>query len=506
MKINLYLASELEYRRGLAHRLIDEKIVDFCLADHLPWTDSPPKHDRIVTVNHDPSGNGEYSDICDLNEFPALSDELIKKMLPYESTAIHMGMRRYNYPTTEYDEEKRKYLQHLRFWNYFLDKYRINLIVTHCIPHSQGKYVVYGLSRVKGIPILIWHNDWVFEERCIWGSALGEIGKTIGENYERLVQNGMDKFELEDDIDKVYKSFNSEPNKDVNKERNRRTKKYYTGVFESGIRNQRRTYMKQFVRSVVRSLVKTGGLSLHSKKRLWFRLNRRHLHAVKYCKRHLCITDREYNRLASEPDYSEKYIVFLLQVYPEASVLPNAGAFSEQYTSIQLLSRIADKCGIVLYVKEHPHIPYRTKDFYDEISSIQNVRIIRYEVPSWDLIRYSVAVATQNGTCIFESLGQKKPVLVMGNGYFWKNRPGLFEIHDEYQGVEVVNKIINGISISDLDVKRYYYAVQLSSIKEEKKSETIKRLASDAYRVNKFCVDDRVDLIRRFINQEILGI
>ena len=81
MAINLYLASEYEYRRGLANRLIDENVVDFCLTDHLPWTYSPEHDDRIVEIDHRPSHLAEYDEVCDINELPAVSKELMEKIV-----------------------------------------------------------------------------------------------------------------------------------------------------------------------------------------------------------------------------------------------------------------------------------------------------------------------------------------------------------------------------------------------------------------------------------------
>ncbi len=504
MGINLYLASEYEYRRGLAHKLLEENVIDFCLTDHLPWTDAPASDDRIVTVNHNPSGNAEYSEVCDINELPALSKDLMEKMLPYESMAIKMGLRRFNYPTTEYEEEKRKYLQHLRFWNYMFDKYNINLIVTHCIPHSQGKFVVYALAKVRKIPMLIWHRS-LFDGRCFWGGSLEEIGKSVGEKYLELTKNGINDFVLDEDIQQAYSRWGmvKQEYKTEKKKRNVQQRNLVQNIYENGYKNQRNEYYKKSIRSKLRFLLKKESFEEHASKDIIFRLYRRQLRATKYYKKYQCCDVDEYNKIAGDPDYSKKFICFLPQVSPEASTIPLAGVFAEQYNSIQLLARAAEKEGVYVYVKEHPHNVYRSKDFYEQIVTIKNVKLIKTTVPSEELLKNCLAMATQTGSILLEALCQHKPSIVFGNGYYWKNCPGIFEMTDEDQGAELIGELINGIEIKDEDVKRYFYAIQLESIKEVSEFEETKRIQDDKYEITPFPLEDRVDLIKRFIQSNI---
>lgn len=502
-KINLYLASEYEYRRGLAHKLLEENVIDFCLVDHLPWTNAPEADDRIVTVNHVPSGNEEYSLVCDINELPTVSKELMEKMLPYESMALHIGMRRFNYPTTEYDEEKRKYLQHLRYWNYMFDKYKINLIVTHCIPHSQGMYVVYGLAQVKKIPMLIWHQTGgLFNNRCVWGYSLESLGKSIGERYIALSQNQENEdFELDDDIKDAYNSVKPEFDKGERTKYDLKMRKRNNDIYLKGYKFKKKLYINSYLRAVAKSIIRTGGIQQYRNNATWFRLTRRHLFAVKYFVRHLSCTISEYDRMAENADYSQKYILYLPQVYPEASVIPAAGVFGEQYNSIQMLARAAEKKGAFVYVKEHPQLPYRPWNFYSEIASIKNVKLIKSTEYSYDLMQNCLAVATQTGTCILEAIIMHKPVLVFGSGYFWKKAPGLFEITAESQGADVIEMLLNGYDISDADVKRYFYAIQLETLKEVDGEETYKRILDDSYVPEPFPLDDRINLIKSMIEE-----
>lgn len=498
----MYLASEYEYRRGLANRLLDENVIDFCLTDHLPWTESPKHDDRIVEIDHRPSHIAEYDEVCDINELPAVSKELMEKMLPYESMAIKIGMRRLDKPTTEYEEEKRKYLQHLRYWNYMFDKYNINLVVTHCIPHSQGMYVKYGLAKVRNIPFLLWHANGTFINRLSWGDSLESIGAEVGKKYLELCKYSIENVILDDDIERDYEIIKCPPRRTSRERYDKRIIKSNIKNIDKGYKNQKKTYIRKLVRSIIRSIVKTQSLRYYREKEYWFRMNKRHFIAYRYYKKHNELSVRDYNRIAVAPDYSKEYVLYLPQVTPEANTMPLAGVFAEQYNSIQLLARAAQREGLYVYVKEHPHCPGRSKDFYREIVGIKNVRLIKTNEMSYDLMKNSIGVATQTGTCTWEALVMGKPVFVFGSGYHWKKCPGVYEIEDEEQGSRVIRDVLSGKFVfSEKEIKRYLYAFQLESLKEVSQEEEYKRVFDDNYKIPPFDLTDRVELIKKFIRQ-----
>lgn len=500
MGVNLYLDSDYEYRRGLAHKLLEENVIDFCLANLLPWC-TPPKPDkRIVTVDHRPSHLGEYDEVCDINDLPALSRDLMEKMLPYESMAIKIGMRRLDKPTTEYEEEKRKYLQHLRYWNYIFDKYNINLVVTHCVPHSQGGYVKYALARVRGITTLFWFGDGNYPNRMVWGETLESIGESIERKYRDLCQQGVSEFKLADDIAVAYEQAKLPPKESQRKRYDKKVRRRHTQIIEKSYYDQKKDYIRQYCRSFVRSIVKTKSLQLFREKGYWFRLNRRHFNAYRFYIKHNEGSIKYYNKNAQSPDFSDRYILYLPQVFPEACVMPLAGVFAEQYNSIQLLARAAEKNDVLVYVKEHPHSPGRPKDFYDDIKKIKNVKLIKTDVTSYDLMKHSIAVSTQTGTCIWEALAMQKPALVFGRGYLWKGCPGVIEIADENQGAFAISDAMNQrISIEENELRRYLYAFQLESLKEEPPDIAVKHVFDDFYDIPPFDLSDRVELIKRIV-------
>lgn len=466
-----------------------------------------PDHDNLKVIDIDPCLDVEYSLFYNINEIPTVSREVLKQMLPYESMALKMGIRRSDHvPTCEYEDEKRKYLQHVRFWNYVLDEYKINLIVTHCMPHSQGGYVIYGLAKIKNIPFLIYDRPGVFDERKFWGDSIEEMGRSVATRYEELTDARIDEFELDKDIERDYNKLITRMNSG-NISRSTSSAKSileFKRDFWKYYRLRRNTFLREYYHYSLRALLKPTTIVDLKKREIWFRLRKKQLRSLKYYIKTQCYGLAEYNKFAEDPDYSKKYICFFLQIYPEASLIPLAGVFAEQYNSIQLLARAAEKVGCYVYVREHPATAFRSKDLISEIKSINNVRIVKEEISALDLMRNSIGVATQTGTCILEAATLSKPSFVFSEGYFYKGLPGVYEITDEYQCSDIIASVSNGISVDPKDVRRYIYAIQLETIKEVTVSEEVKRVMNADYEVPPFPLQDRVDLIRRFIETHLL--
>jgi len=108
-----------------------------------------------------------------------------------------------------------------------------------------------------------------------------------------------------------------------------------------------------------------------------------------------------------------------------------AGAFADQLIMIEILSESAPD-GIFLYVKEHPRqrskgTADRSKEFYERLSRLPNVRIIACDMSSFALREHCKAVATGTGTAGFEALFRGKPTLLFGHT-FYQYAPGVFSI------------------------------------------------------------------------------
>jgi hypothetical protein len=136
-----------------------------------------------------------------------------------------------------------------------------------------------------------------------------------------------------------------------------------------------------------------------------------------------------YNSIACGFDKSKKSIFYALHFDPEASIMAKA-RFSNQLMIIKQLSQnLPDDW--TLYVKEHPnqfelHQPgwwfyltsihkYRTKDFYNQILKLKNVKLLKYDIKSKDIIQNVRGISTINGTLASEALSLNIPLLLFGH-------------------------------------------------------------------------------------------
>ncbi|TEY03447.1 hypothetical protein [Campylobacter sp. US33a] len=134
-----------------------------------------------------------------------------------------------------------------------------------------------------------------------------------------------------------------------------------------------------------------------------------------------------YNKIATQPEWNEKFIYFPLHLEPEASIM-NRTILSSQLFIIELLSVLLPS-GWKIYVKEHPHqffiyeqyishirnIHYfRGLRFYETLESIKNVRIIDINANSSKLIQAAQVICGIGSTSQIEAVYNQKPVLHFG--------------------------------------------------------------------------------------------
>ncbi len=114
----------------------------------------------------------------------------------------------------------------------------------------------------------------------------------------------------------------------------------------------------------------------------------------------------------------EAFLLFPLQVSPEASLL---GTFPELADQFGLIKNISMNLpyGVKLYVKEHPYAELGLGldyDFYRRLSNLPNVRIVLGTARLDQFIEHPgcLGVALVNGTLGLEAALKRKPVFVFG--------------------------------------------------------------------------------------------
>jgi hypothetical protein len=162
-----------------------------------------------------------------------------------------------------------------------------------------------------------------------------------------------------------------------------------------------------------------------------------------------------------DPVEGEKFVLFPLQIQPEASTSIRGKWFSNQVALIENLSR-SIPCDHKLYVKEHfRNYSKRPRGFHDEITKFPNVRLISPKAKTIDLIKKSSLVSTINGTAGWEATLMQKPVLTFGD-VFYTLLDDVYEVKDVTILPDLIKERI-GKSIEEEHVLEFIAALHQGS-------------------------------------------
>lgn len=421
---------------------------------------------KVRLINYDMCEHNRYEEFYDFDDFEPLSRELLTKMKPYESTAIQMLVRNFERDIYTYDECRRFYLNHLRFWNHVLKTEKIGLICFNNIPHHCHDYVIYALAEVLEIPRCLC-MDTTITGRLAIADSLDNAWVRTKELYEEYRKK--DEVVLPDDLERYYQALlYDSTKKDAGAVHRGMTRKdhialrrkaftFYCSPAQVGKRMFSR--VKHGLKVTLQQKNKAGikeGISFAA---LEWKYNRRAKMKLSMMKG----TDY-YNTLTKEPDETRPFITFFLHLQPEATTLPQGDVFVEQELMIQILATAAEQLGIGVCVKEHFVQPYRNKYFYDRLYKMRNVTLIHTDADSKQLARKSLATASCNGTILNESIYNGKPTIIFGNTVF-QAAPGVFKVSDVDSALNALKEILAGtVEINQHDVRAYLAAFGQNSL------------------------------------------
>lgn len=127
----------------------------------------------------------------------------------------------------------------------------------------------------------------------------------------------------------------------------------------------------------------------------------------------------------------QNFLIFPLQFSPEASTLIQGSKFNDMYQVIELISKSLP-VNLTLLVKEHKLcVGRREYKFFKKILNLHNVRLIRDDVDTYELIKHSKGVITVSSSMALEALMLKKPAGIIGRIYF-DNLSNVFNLHNFY--------------------------------------------------------------------------
>jgi|GEM_PF-1368650 len=326
------------------------------------------------------------------------------------------------------------YYMHLGFWLNYLRTNKINKILFFEIPHAGFDYVIYLLAVRMNLKIVICSHSQIADTMFVSDSVC-TLYDDIGVSYQQKLKE---------------EAYNITPSGRAQKEFNLRCSQqapYYMIKTQEKAFNKYKRYLK---------LLSMNSIStVYARCCTYYRRN-------KLIKRELLVPAI---KACSEVSLTDKYIYFALHLQPECTTLPMGGRYVDQYLAIKLLVKHLPK-GMKLYVKEHPtmytyHDPSgRFKEFYELIYNLPNVKMVKPNISTFELIKCSQAVATITGTVGWEALFQEKNVFVFGN-IFYKYCHGVYPISSEKDVIESIDKIFNQKKQVDLNkVKLYFKAIE----------------------------------------------
>jgi hypothetical protein len=386
-----------------------------------------------IFQNHYEAYNGLPARGLEIDQFPPLSREFIKRYSHLEEIVLTMMNKRFG--RLGLDERKRFYYTMLRYWSGVLRKYRPELVIFNNIPHSVYDYIVYQLSRDLAVKTIMFENTWVSDRMIIyndWREGSRALQKELQENQGK----NFSLKDLSEDLQEYYKRH-TEPDSDATPVYMKEWKKKFSGF---------NLFLNKL--NSAGQFIKDGTIFQRAVSCL-----------VKQFKPNL---KKEYLSLQITPDFNRHFIYVPLGFQPERTTTVMGDVFADQILMLEMLAYCLP-AGWFLYVKEHPSqwwlsgVRYsncRYRGYYQKIAQIKNVRIVPVQTNTYQLINKAKAVAVVTGSAGWEAILRGKPALVFGYPWF-KDFPALFRIDNAQTCQAALKKIEQGEQVRTQDVINY---------------------------------------------------
>ncbi len=392
-----------------------------------------------------PFREGCYSD-ADLSACAPLDEAIIENMRHYEAVFMDM-VDRYadkmkNFLVSDdvpYAERKRIYYANLRYWNHMLESKKIDLVVMNHEPHQCYDYVLYGLCKMKNIPVLylarVYTIDTVFVV-ADWEDPAPELQNAL-EKIRKEYADSRKPVELSKNYEAYFELF-----------RNKQPAPWYK---PKSVKLKPQSFASRWWRQAIKILKRDPRRFLVSvfSPQFWARKFKQHK-AISFYDQHVRI-----------PDLDKPFVYIALHYQPEATTLPLSGAYVEQERIVQLLA-VCLPPEINIYVKEHPAQGERcrSEQFYQSLLVLPSVTFIPRDTDTYQLVDRCLAVATGTGTVGFEAMMRLKPVLMFGH-FPHQYAPGIHCIRTAEDCKRAIQEIMSQKeSHSVRDVRMFLKAIE----------------------------------------------
>lgn len=332
-----------------------------------------------------------------------LETEIIKKMGCYERE-IYGTMDRYPwYYFLSQIDHKQVYYKFLRFWNDFLEKNEIKLMIYSHIPHELIDLVIYYLCKEKGIPTVLLHLSYV-DTHIMLLTNLEEQTEELKPVYNQMLEKFKDipenKIQLRGRFQEIFTEQLGKTD----------PVPWYFQAWKESLKNQKEPVISKIISRI---------FSIFAKIKLPnYGIFNMFIDALQKIDQNYDIERKLfefYESNAVEPDLTEKFVYVPLHYQPENTTVPLGGVFADQLLMIEMLAAALPP-DVYLYVKDHPAQPsmHRDYDYYRRILEIPQARLIHRFYNSFRLTEHCGAIATVTGTAAWEALFREKPVLIFG--------------------------------------------------------------------------------------------
>lgn len=360
-----------------------------------------------------------------------LDEKIVKGMGGYEITALDIINRWRRSITSKetYSSLRDVYFIYLRFWYNYIKQNEINLLILNIMPHVPATYFPYAICKVLNIPVIV-QSIMPFTTGEKLNYILQPDIENIDANFSQRLLENKDKVIgekcLPEHLRRYFLQYTS-------KEFNKKRVIYY---------NERKDFLIK-----IRTYIERAQIYL---KRNDSRLLINKI--VNLCKIKIQTKSmlKAIERFEIKADLSVPFYFFPLHLQPEATTLPNGGVFVDQLLVIRMISKSLPE-GVLLYVKEHPSYwimknrlesirESRTNEFYESILKLKNVRLIKHDENSLELIKRCKCLITVTGTAGFEAIFMNKPVMLFSNT-FYKYHKNVFNVRTIQECYKVIEKI-----------------------------------------------------------------
>lgn len=386
----------------------------------------------------------------DLSVLDPIDEALIESMRECEAIFMEMVTRLEWKRSIPYGTRKCWYLAHLRFWNDYLTRHRINLYLSAWMPHEIPDIIIYYLCKVCGIPVLYFECAAMVRDTSFAEHDWQESAVQIGERFNALLQEYAGTVDplaipLGERFEERYRAL-TEPQGQQPPTSVLRWSTYWSRAFDLLWHRPLRALLHGIYFLTPRGIMRISEALQRAKVR----------------------RERNtfYEQHAVAPDLTRLFIYVPLHYQPEASTVPMSGSYVHQVLMVQLLHAHLPE-GVLIYVKEHPWESgwlMRDRAYYQELVALTNVRLIRRDADTFALREHCRAVATGTGTAGFEALFRLKPVFLFGHRFYQYAR-GVHRIHSSYDCAQAMQEIFReGKAPTLVDCRLYLKAMEDTGI------------------------------------------